>query len=108
MASGGTVRLGDLLRDPLDRSAHLACVALVLRSGAQTRVLPELSCPVRPGDQILFCGSAQAHRLLDATMNNEYTLRYLMTGRDEPRGWVMQWLTRKSAPPQGATPAAEA
>ena len=51
--------------------------------------------PVRKGDQILFCGSAYAHRLLDATINNEYTLRYLITGKDEPRGWVMTWLARK-------------
>ena len=65
--------------------------------GGKPLVMPPLTTPVRPGDQILFCGTAQAMRLLDATLNNEYTLRYLITGRDEPRGYVMQWLTRKLA-----------
>jgi hypothetical protein len=36
-----------------------------------------------------------AYRLLDATLNNEYTLRHLATGIDEPRGFVMQWVWRK-------------
>ena len=101
--SGRAVTLGNLVSDPVDRSRRLACLPLVLQSGGQTLVLPQLAMPVRPGDQILFCGSPRAHRLLDATMNNEYTLTYLMTGVEEPRGWVMKWLSQKfSAPAQQA------
>ncbi len=33
--------------------------------------------------------------MLDATLNNEHTLRYLITGVDEPRGTVMRWLSRR-------------
>ena len=99
--NGESVTLGDLLRHPVDRTRNLACLPLVMESGGEPGqkplVMPALTTPVRPGDQILFCGTAQAMRLLDATLNNEYTLRYLMTGRDEPRGYLMQWLTRKLA-----------
>ena len=92
---GGAVTLGHLIGDPSDRQAQLACVPLVLQSMGSTTILPRPSTPVRQGDQILFCGTAHAHHLLEATINNEYTMRYLITGRDEPRGWVMTWLLRK-------------
>ena len=93
--SGATVTLGHLLSDPSDRRRRLACVPLVLRSGSETRVLPDLSAPVRPGDEVLFCGTPYAARLVDAILNNEYLLGYLMTGIDEPRGYIMGWLTRR-------------
>ena len=91
------VALGDILRDPVDRNRHLACVPLVMRSGQELNVMPALTAAVQPGDQILFCGTAGSLRLLDATLNNEYTLRYLISGIDEPRGYVMQWLARRQA-----------
>ena len=95
MNTGVAITLGHLVGHPSDQQAQLACVPLVLKSNGSTKILPDSSTPVRQGDQILFCGSAHAHRLFDATINNEYTLRYLITGRDEPRGWVMKWLLRK-------------
>jgi len=100
--AGRSVTFDHLLRDPTDRGSHLACVPLVLQSiDASPQVMPSLSTPVQPEDQILFCGSPRAQRLLEATIDNEYTLGYLMTGQDEPRGWVMQWLRHKiDASPQ--------
>ncbi len=92
---GGAITLGHLISDPSDRQLRLACVPLVLKSRSGTTVLPGPSTPVSDGDQILFCGSGYAHRLLNATIHNEYTLRYLISGRDEPRGWIVKWLLRK-------------
>ena len=97
-AAGRETTLGHLLRDPVDRDRRLECVALALRSGGREEILPGLSTPVAPGDRILFCASARAQHLLDATMNNEYVLSYLITGVDPPRGWFMQWAARKCAP----------
>ncbi len=94
---GQEVALGDILRDPVDRNRHLACVPLVMRSGQELNVMPALTTVVQPGEQILFCGTASSLRLLDATLNNEYTLRYLISGIDQPRGYVMQWFTRRHA-----------
>ena len=95
IAVGETVTLGHLIGDPSDRQKRLACAPLVLHSKGQALVLPRLSTPLRRGDQVLFCGRPHTRHLLDATINNEYTLRYLITGRDEPRGWLMAWLDRK-------------
>lgn len=92
---GRRVTLNDILRDPGDRAAQLQTVPMVIRSDAHAKVMPQLSHPVNEGDEILFCGRNRAYRLLDATLNNEYTLRYLMTGIDEPHSPAMRWLTRK-------------
>ncbi len=98
IAAGETITLDHLIGDPSDRQDRLACTPLVLHSDGRTHVLPRLSTPLRRGDRVLFCGSSRARRLLDATINNEYTLRYLITGKDEPRGWIMAWLSRKRQP----------
>ncbi len=90
----GQVTLRDLLRDPSDRERPLSCLPMVVESGADTVVMPDLSMTVEPGQQILFCGTNDAYHLLDATLNNEYTLHYLITGRDEPRGIAMKWLVQ--------------
>ena len=89
------VRLGDLLRDPVDRNRHLACVPLVAQSGGEETVMPDAGYAVRPGCRILLCGTPRAQWLLDSTLNNEYALRYLATGVDEPRGLFLRWLFRK-------------
>lgn len=72
----------------------LACVALVLRTGEHVDVMPHGDTPLQAGAQILFCGRDEALLALDGTLHNEYTLRYLITGVDEPRVWAMRWLTR--------------
>ena len=94
-AQGTTTFLGDLLRDPVDRDRRLDCVPLVAQGEDGETVMPGDYYPVRPGSQILLCGTNRAQWMLDATLNNEYTLRYLMTGFDEPRGTVMRWLSRR-------------
>jgi len=94
-AAGRTVSLGDLLRDPCGRERSLACVALVALQGGEEAVMPDAGYPVRRGCQILFVGTLDAQRMLDATLNNDYTLGYLVTGVDPPRGWVMQWLAQR-------------
>ncbi len=99
-----SVRLGDLLRDPSDQDRPLDCVALVASQGEEEAIMPGVDYQLRPGCQILFAGTLQAQRLLDATLNNEYTLGYLKTGIDPPRGWVMQWFAGRfgAATPQSA------
>jgi hypothetical protein len=96
--SGLPVTLGDILRDPGDRDAALPCVALALRSGEQVTAMPPPEHRLRTGDEVLICGSASGYHRLQATLNSEYALRYLITGIDEPRGWVMRWVHRRLAP----------
>jgi Trk K+ transport system NAD-binding subunit len=89
---GRSVSLGELLRDPVDRDKRLPCVPLVIESAGEVTVMPGMSTPVKPRDQILLCGTHRVPHLLDATLNNEYTLRYLISGVDETRSVALRWV----------------
>jgi hypothetical protein len=89
---GRAVSLGELLRDPADRNRRLPCVPLVMESGGEVTVMPAMSTPVKLSDKILFCGAHHVPALLDASLNNEYTLRYLISGVDETRSIVLRWV----------------
>jgi hypothetical protein len=79
-AKGQGVSLGDILRDPSDRERALACVCLVALQGEEETIMPGPDYELRPGCQILFAGALQAQRMLDAALNNEYTLSYWQEG----------------------------
>ena len=90
------ILLGDLIRHPSERERALTCIPLVLRRNGEDRILPDpLDTDVQRGDEILFCGTQSAQRLLDATMNNPYTLDYLITGIEKPGGYLMSWVYRQ-------------
>lgn len=95
MESSRTVTLRDIFRDPADRELSLACVALVVKTNDETRVMPDRNYALNKGDQVLICGREKDLHLVDATLSNEYTLKYLVDGVEEPRSYVMQWLTRR-------------
>lgn len=103
LSCGTAVTVEDIFRDPMDRTAALPCVPLVLKSGEEVVALPSPERRLHAGDEILICESASARHLLDATLHNEYTLRYLITGVDPPRGYLMHWLMRRFAPAQETT-----
>lgn len=92
---GYNLRLGDILRDPTDLTRRLACVPLVLEDGSGSQILPDLETPLTPSSRLLLCGSSRAYHHLTATLRNEYTLRYLIFGWDEPRGLVMRWFAKR-------------
>lgn len=86
------VTLADLLRDPRDRDVQLRCMALLLDRDGALSLVPDGAERVRPGDRLLLCAVPGARRLLQAGLSNDYTLSYLITGRDPPRGWLARWL----------------
>ena len=90
---GHPLSLGELLRDPADRGKRLPCVPLVIESAGTVTLMPDMSTPVNPCDQVLFCGAHRVAHLLDATLNNEYTLRYLISGTDETRSVFLRWIS---------------
>ncbi|MBT8429649.1 MAG: hypothetical protein KJN79_07015, partial [Gammaproteobacteria bacterium] len=89
------VRLDDLLRDPGGRASKLDAIALVITRNEQDFMLPDADFKVQNGDVVLFCGSRRARQLLYATVNNAYTLHYLVTGEEPPRSWFFQWLYKR-------------
>lgn len=94
LEAGKPLSLGDLIRHPDNLDGSLPCVPLVIRRNEELLMLPDDSEAVLPGDGILLCGSERSERLLQASLNNPYTLHYLTTGIDPPRGFVFQWLAR--------------
>ncbi len=94
------VTLGDLLRDPRDRSASVACVPLLLHRADSQELLPDPATALEVGDQILICAVPYALRLLGSNLTSAYSLEYLVTGIEPPRGTLSRLLrprTRQAA-----------
>jgi len=89
------VRIGDLLRNPADRTSIIDAMPLVLTRDGRDFMLPNDEFTVLAGDTLLLCGTHRARHLLSATVDNPYTLHYLVTGEEPPRGWLFQWLYQR-------------
>lgn len=92
--SGERILLRDVTRNPDDRNGSLRCVPLVMKRAGALVILPTGDEPLQPEDVILLCGTERSKRLLGASVNNRYTLHYLLTGIDPPRGYVFKWIAR--------------
>ncbi|MFQ5934955.1 MAG: potassium channel family protein [Acidiferrobacterales bacterium] len=100
---GYSVAIDDVKRDPLNRECGLSCVPLVLKSSSGITVLPKGQQALSAEDELLFCGTRHAQRLVDATLNNAYTLQYLVTGVQESRGYLMRWFHRRRSQSSAVT-----
>ncbi|MCO5099323.1 MAG: potassium channel family protein [Burkholderiaceae bacterium] len=84
------LRLGDLLRDPHDRSRRIEATALlVLRSGRET-LLPTDDWKLAEADELLFAGREAARRFIEIGLHDRGVLDYLVTGREPGRHWPWQ------------------
>ncbi len=92
---GKDVLLGDIIADPREREQVLELVPFVIRSEGEVLILPSKDHKIKEGDQLLFCGTASAKQIVKATINNEYTLHYLRTGKFKPSGYFAQWYARR-------------
>ena len=92
---GQDVRLGDIIADPRNPDQELELMVFVIQSGGQQIILPSKDHKIKEGDQLLFCGTDYARQILKATINNEYTLHYLRTGKFKPVSWFAQWYARR-------------
>ncbi|MDN3523201.1 potassium channel family protein [Halomonas ramblicola] len=90
--AGGAVALGALCRDARSFPEALPCEVLAVRRAGQSIMLPEKDFSLGVGDELLFCSVYWVETMLQATLHNPYTLRYVVTGLDEPRGYVFAWL----------------
>jgi len=89
-----SVVLADIQRDPNERAQPLPCMPLMLIRNRQTLMLPYESQTLQQGDCILFCGTQRAEQMVQASLNNDYTLHYLVTGQEEMRSTLLKWLLR--------------
>ena len=84
--------LGELIRNPHDLEKSLSCIAFAIERDGERIMIPGDDEPLRDCDEILMCGTEHSETMLNATMNNAYTLHYLVTGSDAPRGYLFKWL----------------
>ncbi|MBE0469414.1 MAG: NAD-binding protein [Methyloprofundus sp.] len=95
LEAGEEVLLEHIIADPRNRDVELDLVPFVIKSRGKEVVLPPKDYKILEGDQLLFCGTATAKELLRSSINSEYTLYYLRTGRYKPMGYFMQWYDRR-------------
>ena len=88
------IKVGDLRRDPRERSQKLACEALYLLHGEDRQVLPSDETLLAPGDRLLFAGTPEAREAQFPMLRNVNTRDYVLTGVQVPGGWVWQKLGR--------------
>ncbi|SEO47338.1 potassium channel family protein [Trujillonella endophytica] len=91
----GRLRLGDLLRSPVDRDRRLAAVPLVVRQGEEHLLAPGDDVVLRPGDELLLAGRPAVRRALEATLLDDAIPEYLVSGRRVPSGWLWRKVSRQ-------------
>ncbi len=96
LKKGGKLRLGELLRDPYNLKGSISCIPLAIERGDKRFMLPADNELILECDEILLCGTEHSETMLAATINNAYTLDYLITGIDAPRGYLFRWLARRN------------
>lgn len=95
--AGSRIGVGDLLRDPADREAQLACIPLLLKRGSEEHLLPRDDMPLQHGDRLLFCGGKQVSPQQILGLRNYSVLNYLLSGTDAPGGLFWKWLNARQA-----------
>ncbi len=97
MREQGRLTLSCLFRDSRRRDHSLDAVPLLLKRGRESRVMPELFEELEEGDQILVCSTHAAKFRVRSNIANPYTLAFLITGKEQPRGWLMSRLLARKA-----------
>ncbi len=95
----GRLTIGELIRNPYDLGQSISCIVLAIERGQQRMMLPDDDETLLSCDEILLCGTEHGETMLSATMNNIYTLEYLVTGKEPPRGYLFRWLASLSNAP---------
>ena len=95
LQAGNSMSLRELTRDPHNLKGLLPCMPFSIVRGENRIMLPSENELLVAADEILFCGTEHGERMLTASMNNAYTLDYLITGRDKPRGYLFRWFENR-------------
>ena len=88
---GIPVSLHNLTQDPGDRSKALNLVPLLLLRDNVPMLVPPIATGLRIGDQILFCGTADAKSGLNISVNNIKALTYVIDGIEVPDSLAWRW-----------------
>jgi len=94
------IQLGDLLRDPDDRSTRLDIVALLVQrgsgDGAATHLTPDDDFVLRADDELLLAGRTTDRHALETTLFDDAACEYVLFDRHMPSSWVWRKLSRRT------------
>ena len=93
-AESTPVKLSVLMKDPRHRKDQLRCFPLMLRRNGDLKLLPGELTVLEEGDQILFCGLADASDQMSWSINNYNILFYLQTGEEPSHNLLAKLLKR--------------
>jgi Trk K+ transport system NAD-binding subunit len=89
------VKVGEILKDPRDRTKHLNCMVLLICRKEKDYLIPEDTMEIIEGDKLLFCGTSNSRKLLSWTVDNYNIYNYIRTGIELPGGYIWHWLNKK-------------
>lgn len=94
------VRLGDVLRDPDDRSTRLDVVALLVQRGsgpdAESHLTPDDDFVLQADDEVLLAGRTTDRHALETTLFDDAACEYVLYDRHVPSSWVWRKLSRRT------------
>jgi len=97
--ASGRARLGDLMREPVDRDEPLPAVPLLVLRGEDCSLAPAGDFLLAVDDEILLAGRPTARRSLETTLLLETVTEYVVSGRRVPSSWIWRRLSRSEARP---------
>lgn len=85
---GRVMRVGNLLQNPRQREQQLKAIPLMLKRSQKLLLMPTDDIAIKGGDQLLFCGTADATRSMKWSLNDLHSLNYIMTYEDTPDSFI--------------------
>ncbi len=92
ISMGRKVKLGDILKSPIQRQQDLCCLPLMVERNSNKVLSPNNDFMIQAGDQILFCGISQAEQHISHCMLDIHSLNYIMSLNDAPDSLLARYL----------------
>jgi voltage-gated potassium channel len=92
---GVQVTLSNLLVDSRKRDEQLFALPLLLLRDGMLTLLPDEDTALQKDDHLLICGRLSSLYQMEWTLQNKYSLDYVITGKEQPRSWFWKLITKK-------------
>lgn len=92
ISMGRKVKLGDILKSPIQRQQDLCCLPLMVERNGNKILSPNDDFMIQADDQILFCGISQAEQHISHCMLDIHSLNYIMSLNDAPDSLLARYL----------------
>jgi Trk K+ transport system NAD-binding subunit len=96
LTAGQRITVGNLLADPSNWRERLHLEVVMIRKQKEDLLFPADDVPLEMGDRLLLAGRDGEAQRLQAVLENDQRLEYLLTGRDRQHGVFWRWLEQRS------------